>query len=83
MSTASSPTSSPKRPGGATWSWSAAPILALDPADKADAHYRLALALRNAGDRVEAKSEVLKALEIAPNFEDALELLLELRRDGG
>jgi tetratricopeptide (TPR) repeat protein len=54
-------------------------ILALDPVDRADAHYQLAAALSRAGDRVAARSEVLKALEIAPNFQAALDLLLELR----
>ncbi|MGD8360220.1 MAG: tetratricopeptide repeat protein [Gemmatimonadota bacterium] len=54
-------------------------LLALDPVDKADAHYRLALALAEAGELPEARSEVLKALELAPTFEEALELLLDLR----
>jgi cellulose synthase operon protein C len=56
-------------------------VLALDPPDRAEAHFRLALALVGAGDRTEARSQVLRALEIAPNFEEALELLLELRRE--
>jgi Flp pilus assembly protein TadD len=55
-------------------------LLALDPPDKAEAHYLLALALRNAGERDEARTQVLRALEIAPSYEEALELLLELRR---
>jgi len=54
-------------------------ILALDPADRADAYYRLARALAEAGELAEARTQVLRALEIAPTFEDALELLLELR----
>jgi tetratricopeptide (TPR) repeat protein len=54
-------------------------ILALDPADRADAHYRLAMALLASGNRSEARRQVLRALEIAPSFEAALELLLELR----
>jgi tetratricopeptide (TPR) repeat protein len=57
-------------------------ILALDPVDRADAHYRLAVALWRNGDRDGARSQVLRALEIAPTFEAALELLLELRGDG-
>jgi tetratricopeptide (TPR) repeat protein len=57
-------------------------ILALDPTDRADAHYRLAMALADAGRRDEARTQVLRALEIAPTFEAALELLLELRREG-
>lgn len=55
-------------------------ILALNPPDRADAHYQLALALRDSGDREGARREVLRALEIAPAFEAAQELLLELRR---
>jgi tetratricopeptide (TPR) repeat protein len=54
-------------------------ILALDPPDRADAHYRLARALLSAGDPSQARREVLRALEIAPSFDAALELLLELR----
>ncbi|MFC1791738.1 tetratricopeptide repeat protein, partial [Gemmatimonadota bacterium] len=54
-------------------------VLALDPVDRADAHYRLALALKDAGEANEARSQVLRALEIAPTFEEALELLLVLR----
>lgn len=55
-------------------------ILALNPPDRADAHYRLAVALRDLGDREAARREVLRALEIAPAFAEAQELLLELRR---
>lgn len=54
-------------------------ILALDPADRADAHYRLAVALADAGEVAEARSQVLKALELAPTYDPALELLLALR----
>lgn len=57
-------------------------VLALDPADRAAAHYRLAQVLYKAGDRTAARREVLAALEIAPNYEEALELLLEIRREG-
>jgi len=56
-------------------------ILALDPVDKAKAHYQLAEALKDAGERTEAKTQVLRALEIAPTYGAALELLLELRRE--
>ncbi len=56
-----------------------AAVVALNPADRADALYRLALAHRDAGDREAARSAVLRALDVAPNFEEALELLLELR----
>jgi len=54
-------------------------ILALDPADLADAHYRLALALADMAEVAEARSQVLKALELAPTYDEALELLLALR----
>jgi tetratricopeptide (TPR) repeat protein len=54
-------------------------ILALDPTDRAEAHFRLAVAMAEAGDRTGARSQLLRALEIAPNYEAALELLLELR----
>ncbi len=55
-------------------------VLALAPADRAGAHYELAVALRDAGDRDAARREVLKALEQAPAYERAQTLLLELRR---
>jgi tetratricopeptide (TPR) repeat protein len=54
-------------------------ILALDPVDRAAAEYRLARAYLLAGDRTEARRAVLRALERAPNYEEAQELLLELR----
>ena len=54
-------------------------VVALNPVDKADAHYRLARALMDAGQRDEARHEVLQALEVAPNYPDAQDLLLELR----
>ncbi|MFQ5742082.1 MAG: tetratricopeptide repeat protein [Acidobacteriota bacterium] len=53
-------------------------VLALDPVDRAEALYRLALAYSQAGDDGEAKRQVLKALEIAPSFEGAQDLLLKL-----
>ncbi|NNF38821.1 MAG: tetratricopeptide repeat protein [Gemmatimonadetes bacterium] len=57
-------------------------VVALDPADMAEARYRLAVALRDDGQRDAGRSEILRALEIAPGFEAALELLLELRGGG-
>ena len=54
-------------------------VLALGPADRAEAHYRLAVAQRDAGEPVDARRSVLRALEVAPNYGEALELLLELR----
>jgi tetratricopeptide (TPR) repeat protein len=53
--------------------------IALAPPDLAEAHYDLARSLEAAGDHKEAKREVLRALEIAPGFDKAQELLLKLR----
>ena len=58
-------------------------VVALAPTDRAEALYRLALAQRDAGDRAGARTSVLRALEVAPNYDAALELLLELRGRGG
>jgi tetratricopeptide (TPR) repeat protein len=54
-------------------------LLALDPVDRAEAHYQLAFAHERAGDRSSAREQILYALEIAPNFFRAQELLLSLR----
>jgi cellulose synthase operon protein C len=54
-------------------------VVALAPPDRAEAQYQLARALQIAGDAAAARREVLRALEIAPNFEKAQELLLALR----
>ncbi len=54
-------------------------VLALDPVDRAEAEYQLALAYFESGDLRQARRAVLQALERAPNFEKALELLLEIR----
>jgi tetratricopeptide (TPR) repeat protein len=54
-------------------------ILALDPVDKAGAHYELARALFQSGDRGGARTQVLRALEIAPSYAEAQQLLLQLR----
>lgn len=54
-------------------------LLALDPVDRAEAHFRLAQALLTDGQRDEARSQVLRSLEIAPSYGPALELLLEIR----
>jgi tetratricopeptide (TPR) repeat protein len=54
-------------------------ILGLGPVDRADAHFQLARALQASGDGDAARTQVLRALEIAPSFDAALELLLELR----
>ena len=47
--------------------------------DMAEARYRLAYAHFRAGNNDAARYQVLRALEIAPNYYEALELLLELR----
>jgi tetratricopeptide (TPR) repeat protein len=54
-------------------------VLAMNPFNRAEALYQLALAQWTTGDRQGARSTVLEALEQAPNYEEALELLLELR----
>jgi tetratricopeptide (TPR) repeat protein len=53
-------------------------IVALQPVDMAEARYQLALAHFEAGDTASARREVLRALENAPNFQKAQELLLKL-----
>jgi Flp pilus assembly protein TadD len=57
-------------------------VVALDPVDRAEALYQLALAHERAGERAEARRAVLKALDEAPNFERAQELLLRLQGGG-
>ena len=57
-------------------------VVALRPVDLAAAHYQLARVLNLNGDRAAARRAVLAALELAPNYEEALDLLLELRRGG-
>ena len=54
-------------------------LVALDPVDLAGALYRLALAHYQAGDTTRARRTVLRALERAPNFEAAQDLLMTLR----
>ncbi|HEX9895744.1 MAG TPA: hypothetical protein VGA78_17565, partial [Gemmatimonadales bacterium] len=55
-------------------------VLALNPVDQAEARYQLALAWFEAGDMAAARREVLRALEVAPSFERAQELLLRIPR---
>ena len=57
-------------------------LLQLGPADPADTHYRLARLLHAVGDAA-AKREVLLALEDAPRFRAALQLLLEIDEPKG
>jgi tetratricopeptide (TPR) repeat protein len=54
-------------------------LVALDPVDRVEALYQLAIAYFEAGDAASARREVLRALELAPNFEKGQELLLRLR----
>lgn len=56
-----------------------AAVVALDPVDRAQALYMLALAHQSAGDLTAARRAIVRALGIAPNFDEALELLLDLR----
>ena len=58
-------------------------VLALDPVDRAEALYQLARAYYEARDLTNARRTVLRALEIAPSFEDAQDLLLQIRAGGG
>jgi tetratricopeptide (TPR) repeat protein len=53
-------------------------LVAMDPADPAGAHLNLARAWLGNGKKQEAKRETLRALEIAPGFLQAQELLLKL-----
>jgi tetratricopeptide (TPR) repeat protein len=57
-------------------------VVALKPVDRAEAYYALAVAQRDAGQRAEARRAVLRALEAAPHFQRAQDLLLELRDPG-
>ncbi len=57
--------------------------VALQPTDRAEALYQLARAYADAGDTASARREVLRALDLAPNFEKAQELLLSLRTPEG
>jgi Flp pilus assembly protein TadD len=52
--------------------------LAAGPINRASAHADLAEGLLQAGDRAEAKRQALAALEIAPTYERAQDLLLKL-----
>src|SRR5690606_4002116 len=53
-------------------------LLALDPPNPADTHYRLAALLHRQSDP-SARQHVLQALEEAPRHRSALNLLLELQ----
>jgi tetratricopeptide (TPR) repeat protein len=53
-------------------------VLALEPVNRAEALYQLARALYRAGDAAGARTEVLRALEAAPGFAAAQDLLVEI-----
>lgn len=53
-------------------------VLALDPVDLAEALYQLAWTHFHAGDDDNARRAVLRALERAPDYEEAQDLLLEI-----
>jgi hypothetical protein len=55
-------------------------VLALEPHDKAAAHYHVATALNALGRTDEATRELLLALEIAPRYPEGLKLLQEIGR---
>ena len=55
-------------------------VLFLQPDEVAESHYNLARALNAANKKDEAKDQVLLALEAAPDFKPAQQLLLELNR---
>lgn len=56
-------------------------VVALNPVDRAEAYYQLAVAYRDAGAAVDARRSILRALEDAPHFERAQELLLQLHQE--
>ena len=55
-------------------------FLALNPHDQAAAHYRLATAYRALEDGAKAREHLLYALEIAPHYREAQQMLLEILR---
>ena len=58
-------------------------VVALDPVDRSEALYQLALVQFQGRDMTAARRNVLAALELAPAFERAQSLLLQIRRAGG
>ncbi len=55
-------------------------LLAMNPQDLADAHYRLAKAYVAVEDKAKGREHLLYALEIAPHYREAQQLLLEVVR---
>ncbi|MFN8572434.1 MAG: tetratricopeptide repeat protein [Gemmatimonadaceae bacterium] len=58
-------------------------VLALDPTDRVEALYQVAVAYVAASEPASARRYLLQALELAPNFEKGQELLLRLRGPSG
>jgi tetratricopeptide (TPR) repeat protein len=58
-------------------------VVALEPVDRPQALYELARAYQRVGNLDAARRTVLRALEEAPNYQDALDLLLQLRSRRG
>ena len=67
-----------ENPAGATRALSR--LLLLNPDDPADIHFRLAKSLHAQGKMEDAKRQTLMALEEAPRYRDAHQLLLKLVR---
>lgn len=55
-------------------------VLAMKPGDQAGAHYLLAKAMHQASRNDDAREQVFLALEVAPGFKPAQQLLLELSK---
>ncbi|WP_437188017.1 tetratricopeptide repeat protein [Planctomicrobium sp. SH668] len=56
-------------------------LLQLSPHDPGELHFRLAKLLQKQGDFAEARRHVLQALEIAPRYREAMQLLLSLQEE--
>ncbi len=56
-------------------------LVAVETVDRAGAHFRLAEALYRTGDLRDARRQLLSALEIAPAYSPALELLLRVHEE--
>jgi hypothetical protein len=52
----------------------------MNPQDKAEAHYRLAKTYVALDERAKGREHLLYALEIAPHYREAQQLLLEVVR---
>jgi tetratricopeptide (TPR) repeat protein len=55
-------------------------LLAMNPQDLSDAHYRLAKTYVALDDKAKGREHLLYALEIAPHYREAQQLLLEIVR---